>query len=59
MWQLLNLKNKAYMQTKSFYNKNLYNIKYFPLLGYGLLENWCISSKEYRRSIDVKQMWFD
>lgn len=39
MWQLLNLKNKAYMQTKSFYNKNLYNIKYFPLLGYGLLEN--------------------
>lgn len=43
------------MQTKSFHNKKpLHTITYSPLLGYGLFENWCISAKEYRRSISVK-----
>lgn len=43
------------MQTKSSYNKNLYTIEYSPLSGYGLLENWCILTEEYKRSIDGGQ----
>lgn len=56
MWQMLDYKNKTHMQIKSFHNKKyLHNITNSPLLGYGLFESWCISAKEYRRSISIKQ----